>query len=50
VAFARPVPGKKGIVYPPGVGESPDTEVDVSELQPGELARDPRSGIIFRVP
>ncbi len=50
VAFARPVPGKKGIVYPPGSDETPDTEIDVSELQPGELARDPRTGNIFRVP
>jgi hypothetical protein len=50
VAFARPVPGKKGIVYPPGSDETLDTEIDVSELQPGELARDPRTGNIFRVP
>ena len=48
--FARPVLGKRGLVYPPGVEEKPENMVDVSGLNPGQLVRDPRSGKLFRVP
>jgi hypothetical protein len=50
IQYARPVPGKRGLVYAPGGEESSATMVDVSEFKPGQLARDPRTGKIFRVP
>ena len=48
--FARPVPGKRGLVYPPGLAQKPENMVDVEGLTPGQLVRDPRSGKLFRVP
>ena len=48
--FARPVPGKRGLVYPPGVKESAENMVDVSGFETGQIVRDPRTGKLFRVP
>jgi hypothetical protein len=50
VAFARPVPGKPGFVYPPGAPESLDNIVDVLGFKPGQIVRDPRTKALFRVP
>jgi hypothetical protein len=48
--YARPVPGKKGLVYPPGEVESTATMIDVRDMAPGQLVKDPRTGKTFRVP
>ena len=48
--FGRPVPGKRGMVYPPGGEESSENMIDVEGFQPGEVVRDPRTGALFRVP
>jgi hypothetical protein len=50
VQYASPVPGKKGLVYPPGVEKKPENMVDVGDFQPGQLVRNPRNGELFRVP
>jgi hypothetical protein len=50
IPFARPVPGRRGMVYPPGVEEIQANMIDVSDMTPGQLARDPRTGKKFRVP
>ncbi len=50
VPYGEPVPGKKGLVYPPGATKSEGNMVDVSDFQPGQLVRDPKTGILFRVP
>jgi len=50
VEFGRRVPGKPGVVYPPGVKEAPENMVDVGGFQSGQLVRDPRTGKLFRVP
>ena len=50
VEFARPVPGKPGFVYPPGAPESLDNIVDVLGFKPGQVVRDPRTKVLFRVP
>jgi hypothetical protein len=50
IEFARPVPGKRDMVYPPGASESEQTIVDVGGYQPGQVVRDPRTGALFRVP
>jgi hypothetical protein len=50
IPFARPVPGRRGMVYPPGVEEIQANMIDVSDMNPGQLARDPRTGKKFRVP
>lgn len=50
IEFARPVPGKRGLVYPPGVKESSENMVDVGDFETGRIVRDPRSGKLFRVP
>jgi hypothetical protein len=49
-ATAKPVPGKNGMVYPPGEEESLATMIDVRDIPSGTLAKDPRTGKIFRVP
>jgi hypothetical protein len=48
--YASPVPGKKGLVYPPGVDKTPENMVDVGDFKPGQLVRNPRNGELFRVP
>lgn len=48
--FARRVPGKRGLVYPPGAKESAENMVDVGDFQTGQIVRDPRTGKLFRVP
>lgn len=50
VQYASPVPGKKGLVYPPGVDKTPENMVDVGDFKPGQLVRNPRNGELFRVP
>lgn len=50
VESARPVPGKPGLVYPPGAEETSDNWVDVREFKAGQLVRNPRTGKLFRVP
>ena len=48
--FGRPVPGKRGLVYPPGATDSSENMVDVSDFKTGQIVRDPRTGKLFRVP
>lgn len=48
--FARPVPGRRGLVFPPGLKDSPENMVDVGGFQTGQIVRDPRTGKLFRVP
>lgn len=48
--FGRPVPGKRGLVYPPGANESSENMVDVGDFKTGQIVRDPRTGKLFRVP
>jgi hypothetical protein len=50
IEFGRPVPGKPGVVYPPGAKEASENMVDVGGFQSGQLVRDPRTGKLFRVP
>ncbi|RBP37289.1 hypothetical protein DES53_11427 [Roseimicrobium gellanilyticum] len=50
VQYASPVPGKKGLVYPPGVAKTPENMVDVGDFKAGQLVRNPRNGELFRVP
>lgn len=50
IQFARPVPGKPGVVYPPGAKDSKENMVDVAGFHTGQLVRDPRTGKLFRVP
>ncbi len=50
IDFARNVPGKRGLVYPPGAKESEENMVDVGGFQSGQIVRDPRTGKLFRVP
>lgn len=50
VQYASPVPGKKGLVYPPGVDKTPENMVDVGDFKAGQLVRNPRNGELFRVP
>lgn len=49
-SFATPVPGKKGFVYPPGVGHELKNMVDVRDFDAGQKVRDPRTGEVFLVP
>lgn len=48
--FAKPVPGRPGLVYPPGMKAAPENMIDVRGIAPGTKVRDPVSGIIFLVP
>lgn len=48
--FASPVPGRPGLVYPPGLERIPVNIVDVTGLTPGSKARDPLTKVIFLVP
>jgi hypothetical protein len=50
VQYATPVPGKKGLVYPPGVDKTNENMVDVGDFKAGQLVRNPRNGELFRVP
>lgn len=50
VQYGSPVPGKQGLVYPPGVEKKPENMVDVADFKPGQLVRNPRNGELFRVP
>lgn len=47
VPYARAVPGKPGFVYSP---KDPKKVISVEGLRPGQKARDPETGDIFRVP
>lgn len=48
--YGKPVPGRRGLVYPPGVKASPENMVDVRDIPPGTKVRDPATGIVFLVP
>lgn len=48
--FATPVPGRSGLVYPPGQKAIPENMIDVSGYAPGTKVRDPDSKVVFRVP
>jgi hypothetical protein len=50
VSFAKPVPGKRGFVYPPGVDEDVKNILDVRGADPGQKMRDPTTGTVFLVP
>lgn len=45
--YARAVPGKPGFVYSP---KDPKKIISVEGLRPGQKAKDPETGDIFRVP
>lgn len=47
VPFARAVPGKPGFVFSP---KDPSKMISVEGLRPGQKAKDPETGVIFRVP
>lgn len=49
-SYGKPVPGRQGFVYPPGVDAKPENMVDVRDFTPGQKVRDPRTGKIFLVP
>lgn len=49
-SYGKPVPGRGGFVYPPGVDAKPENMVDVRDFTPGQKVRDPRTGKIFLVP
>ncbi|MEZ0388708.1 MAG: hypothetical protein ACAI34_16670 [Verrucomicrobium sp.] len=48
--YGRPVPGRQGFVYPPGVKEEAKNMIDVRDFQPGQKVKDPRTGDVFLVP
>jgi hypothetical protein len=48
--YGRPVPGKRGFVFPPGVTEESKNMIDVRDFQPGQKVKDPRTGEVFLVP
>ena len=50
VPFGMPVPGRPGIVYPPGVKHTPENMIDVTDIPPGTKVRDPYTKTVFRVP
>lgn len=49
-AFAKPVRGRPGFVYPPGAEEDLASMIDVRGFDPGQKVRDPRTGQVFLVP
>lgn len=48
--FGKPVPGRSGMVYPPGVKETTENMLDVRDIPPGTKVRDPVTKTIFLVP
>jgi hypothetical protein len=50
IPYAQPVPGRRGLVYPPGAKATEESMIDVGDFQTGQIVRDPRSGKLFRVP
>lgn len=48
--YGRPVPGKRGFAFPPGVAEETKNMIDVRDFQPGQKVKDPRTGEVFLVP
>ncbi len=48
--FGSPVPGRRGLVYPPGQEATPENMIDVTDYAPGTKVRDPISKTVFRVP
>ena len=48
--FGKPVPGRSGMVYPPGVKETTENMLDVRDIAPGTKVRDPVTKTIFLVP
>ena len=50
LSYATPVLGRPGFVYPPGAEKLESNMLDVRGLNPGQKARDPRTGSMFLVP
>lgn len=50
VPFGKPVPGRQGLVYPPGLSESRENFIDVTGIPSGTKVRDPVTKTVFRVP
>lgn len=50
VQYAKPVLGKRGFVYAPGMAEEMKNILDVRDAKPGQKMRDPRTGTLFLVP
>ena len=48
--YGKPVPGRPGLVYPPGMKEIPENMIDVRGITPGTKVRDPVTKMVFRVP
>lgn len=48
--YGRPVPGRQGFVYPPGVKEESKNMIDVRDFRSGQKVKDPRTGEMFLVP
>ena len=48
--YGKAVPGRPGLVYPPGMKEIPENMIDVRGITPGTKVRDPVTKMIFRVP
>ncbi len=48
--FGKPVPGRPGLVYPPGLKETQENMIDVRDIAPGTKVRDPATKTVFRVP
>lgn len=48
--YAVPVMGRPGFVFPPGAEKVEGNMLDVRGLNPGQKARDPRTGALFLVP
>jgi hypothetical protein len=48
--YAKPAPGRPGLVYLPGAPEAQENLIDVRGIAPGTKVRDPVSGTIFLVP
>jgi hypothetical protein len=48
--LGKPVPGRSGMVYPPGVKETTENMLDVRDIPPGTKVRDPVTKTVFLVP
>ena len=48
--FGKPVPGRAGMVYAPGLKETTENMLDVRDIAPGTKVRDPVTKTIFLVP
>jgi hypothetical protein len=48
--FGKPVPGRAGMVYAPGLKETTENILDVRDIAPGTKVRDPVTKTVFLVP